>query len=143
MRERRRGGGLPSLVRYNIALHTPTTLSPGLWLHVPSILGPLSYAKPSSGLHCGALWDREPRSSLPHLVYFPPSPPCLFKTPHHGSPNSSSLLIFRVLFVAFQRHHPLIKRDSCLSFYFLDFRSLRYGCSLFERRIIKIVKLAN
>jgi len=123
---------------YNIALPTrtlllhPLPLPPcsRLWLRVLSILGSLSYAKPSSALHCGALWDREPRSSLPHLVYFSsPSPPRLFRTPSRPQP-SYPLHPYRPLIPiafyssAFQRH-PLTQRDSFRSFYFFLFRFLK------------------
>lgn len=101
---------------------------------VPLILGPLSYAKPSSALHCGALWDWEPRSSLPHLVYFPPSPPRLFRTPSralsHPHPlffSLSPLSRIPLISIAFYsslsptRRDPLTWRDSFQSFYFFRF----------------------
>lgn len=66
--------GRPWIVRYIISRYVhvfplPFLFLPPLAFTFSSILGPLSYAKPSSAFHCGALWDREPRvqSTTPRL----------------------------------------------------------------------------
>lgn len=64
-RETGGGGGsrlekIAHVARYNITLRA----------HLSPFSALFSYAKPSSPPYCGALWDHELWSSLPHLVYF-------------------------------------------------------------------------
>lgn len=143
MRKRERVANLPYsdiISRYVHLFPLPFSSSPfpppRLQIYVSSILGSLSYAKPSSAFHCGALWDR----SSPSLVYFaPPSSVPFSETSSSFSSPSSSVLAHPSRFIlSLSRRRVTYLYTARLVpkffFYFLDFCSGRAAAvSLFQR----------